>query len=497
VTGPRELHLVFDVGSGGTKAALLTPGGEIQVSGYRPHRTFHGQNGFVEQDQADWWSSLQAATLELGQPDRQLVSAVILTGQMQDVTLVDQAGEPLRPAILYSDTRARSEADEVIGRLGQAELRRLTGNDQGPGGLLAKLLWLKRNEAQSYRRAERLFLGAADYLAFLMTGEAVTDSTTASTTGLLDLATRAPLPATVLAKVGLERVARLLPRVQAGGELAGMLLQEQASALGLPAGIPVYLGPGDAGAANIGAGSGEIGPAYGYIGTSGWVAFSSAERADPDSGAITLAHPAPGRYIQVAPLLTAGGNLLWVRELFGSGNEFGELVDEALAAPPGPLLYLPYLAGERAPINDPLARAAFVGLEPGSGRANLYRAVLEGVAFGYRHALDALAPSGVDSLVLAGGGTRSPAWCGLFATILGVPVLVDEAAENVGVRGAQLAMRVATGYAADYDIRPKGRSFRSDARLRQHYDALFESYLALYPALRGVFGRLSDTPVPE
>jgi xylulokinase len=271
-----------------------------------------------------------------------------------------------------------------------------------------------------------------------------------------------------------------------------------AATLGLRAGIPVYLGPGDAGAATVGAGCGEPGRAYGYIGTSGWVGFSAHARADPASGAFTLAHPHPSMFFQVAPLLTAGGNLQWIRDLFAreqhefADDSFDELIEGALRREPGPLLFLPYLNGERSPVRDSAARGAFVGLSSRTVKADLYRAVLEGVIYSYRHALEALLPGGTDVLTLTGGGTRSASWNALFATVTGLPVRTLEETESVGVRGAHHCVRVVEGKATSYRFATHTSTCVPGTALKGHYDRMFALYLDLYPNLRETFGKLAD-----
>jgi len=282
-----------------------------------------------------------------------------------------------------------------------------------------------------------------------------------------------------------------------GGAHVGVLTRTSADALGLRTGTPVYLGPGDAGAATIGAGSGEPGPVYGYVGTSGWVGFSAHERADPASGTFTLAHPRPGMFFHVAPLLTAAGNLQWVRELFAPGTggvaaeSFEAVIEQAFERAPGPLLYLPYLAGERSPVRDSAARAVFVGLTGRTQKADLYRAVLEGVAYSYRHALTALVPGGADALTLTGGGTRSTPWNVLFATVTGVPTHVVEEPESVGVKGAHHCARVAAGGAESYSFGVDAFAVEPIRSWQDHYDRMFALYLTLYPRLSETFAGLS------
>jgi xylulokinase len=494
----NTLHLAFDIGTTGTKAALLTPAGELVRASYRGYDTVRSPRGLAEQKAQDWWRAVVESSHDLG--GLVSVEAVVLTGQMQNLTLADAQNRPLRPTLLYSDTRATREADELNDAIGRSQLQQLTGNEQDAGSLLAKFLWLRRYEPETLSRARTLFLGAADYVAAELTGGRVTDTTTASTTGLMDLAKRQPLSGEIFSQLGLRRALELLPDFVPGGTRAGTLTPTAAGILGLKGGLPVYLGPGDAGAATVGAGSGEPGKAYGYIGTSGWVGFSANERADLSRGAFTLAHPRPEMFFQVAPLLTAGGNLQWIRELFAhdpyeefADDSFDDIVDQALLREPGPLLYLPYLNGERSPIRDSAARGAFVGLTSRTVRADLYRAVLEGVVYSYRHALEALLPGNSDRLTLTGGGTRSAAWNELFATVTGLPVDIIEEPESVGVKGAHHCVRVAEGEVESYNFGFRSHTFTADTALRNHYDQMFTLYKGLYPNLRETFGKLAET----
>lgn len=488
-------HLTLDIGTTGTKAVLLTSSAQQVRAAYRGYQTVHGPSGEIEQHAQDWWNAVVETSRDLG--DLTTVASIVLTGQMQNLTLVAADGAPLRPTILYSDTRADSEASFLLQEVGHDRLRQLTGNDQDASSLLAKLLWLRRVEPETLTKATALYLGAADYVAATMTGMRVTDTTTASATGLMDLAERCPLPAEIFRQLGLSQVSELLPEFVPGGASAGTLTRAAAQNLNIRAGTPVYLGPGDAGAATIGAGSGEPGPVYGYVGTSGWVGFSAKERADPNTGTFTLAHPRPGMYFLVAPLLTAAGNLQWIRELFATNaadvpaESFETVIEQALAREPEPLLYLPYLAGERSPIRDSKARGAFVGLTGRTQKADLYRAVLEGVTYSYRHALTALVPGGANALTLTGGGTQSAAWNTLFATVTGVATQVIQNPENVGIKGAYHCVRVATGEIPSYSLEVNATAVTPNAVWKSHYDRMFTLYLTLYPKLSETFAGLA------
>jgi len=486
-----NLWLAFDIGTTGAKAALIDGAGQVVRSATRQYPTHTATGGVMEQDAGDWWRAVRETCRALGALDE--VDAIALTGQMQDAILVNATGDPVRPVILYSDTRAHAEAARLPDQLGAARIRELTGNDQDAGSLLAKLAWLQAHEPAALEASRWLLLGAADFVALKMTGAATTDTTTASTTGLMNLATRTALDDSVFAALELRDCARLVPPITPGGHRVGALTSAAAETLGLPAGIPVYHGPGDAGATTIGAGSGEPGAVYAYLGTSGWIAFTATERAQPGQGVITLAHPAPGRTIQVAPLLTAGGNLDWVRDLFG-GGDYDAVIARALDRDPSRLLYLPYLSGERAPFSDPHARGAFVGLGASATRDDLCRAVLEGVVYAYRHALDALIPGATTTLTLTGGGTRSRRWCQLFADVTHLPVAIQADPENVGVRGAILCAQVAHGARASYaasEFFPIEATLPPDPAHAAHFDRQYRVFREAYPALKPIFAQLA------
>jgi xylulokinase len=482
--------LTLDIGTTGTKAALMEANGQVLRSAYRDYPTQTAEGGVVEQDVRDWWQAAADAARELNPTDAE---AIVITGQMQNVILLDASGEPVRPVILYSDSRAHAEAAALQAAVEPETLRQLTGNDQEAGSLIAKLRWLMAHEPQTLERAAHLLVGAADAIAFRLTGKAASDTTTASTTGLMDISTRAWLSADDLARCGIASAGRLFANLRSGGSQIGAVLPQPAAAWQVRPGIPVYLAPGDAGAATLGAGSGVPGYPYAYIGTSGWVAFTADHRALPESGVFTLAHPQPERFICVAPLLTAAGNFDWAKGLFGADSH-AAMIDAALAQPPARLLYLPYLNGERSPFSDPFARGAFIGLEPRHTQPDLVRAVLEGVAFAYRHALDSLLNTPIAHLVLTGGGTRSAGWCQMIADITGVEVSIAPDAANVGLRGAVLAARVADGAAPNFALADSAQQttvIQPDSARHAHYDRQYRHFRAAYPALKSLFADMA------
>ncbi|MBK8023848.1 MAG: hypothetical protein IPK19_21040 [Chloroflexi bacterium] len=486
------IWLALDIGTTGVKAALIRVQGDalhlVRSAGHEiPTATEEG--GIIEQSARDWWAAACAATRDLSPVEAE---AIAITGQMQDLILLDADGEPIRPVILYSDTRAHAEADWINEQIGRERLAAITGYDQEAGGLLAKLRWLMAHDPTALNNAAHLLMGGADVIANRLTDHFATDLTTAGTTGLLDLEARDWLPRAVLEPMGLAHLARLLPALVAGGAQIGVVGRMGALAMGVREGIPVHLGPGDAGAATLGIGAGMPGKPYAYIGASGWVGYTSTQRGDPAQGVWTLAHPDPGLVICVAPLLTAGGNLDWARQAFGFPDH-DTMIETALGAEPTHLLYLPYLNGERSPIKDPFARGVFVGLNDRHTSADLARAVLEGVAFAYRHGVDALVREPVESLAVTGGGARSGGLVGLIADVTGLPVSIPDDAANTGLRGAVLAARVARGERAGWHLAdaPVAAAFQPDGSHQALYERKYAWFREAYPALQGLFRKMA------
>lgn len=485
----ETLILAVDVGTTGIKIALVNAHGVALYSQYRAYETHFMSGNRAEQDPSDWWQAASAVIRNLAltkKEAQQNISAIAVTGQMQNLILT-RGGEPIHRAILYTDTRAVEESDAVNKIIGTETLRRVTGNDQDASSLLAKLLWLKTNAPKVLKEADAILLGAHDYIVLKLCGEAVSDVVTASTTGLLNLSERT-WARDLLEALGLPNLpfGKLTP----GGAVVGQLSARAASLLGLPKGLPVCHGPGDAGATTLGAGAGEPGAVYAYLGASGWIGFTSQQRADPDQGVWTLAHPKDNYFIPIAPILTAGGCLEWLREQFKEGRTYGDYTRLAEQTHPSELLFLPYLSGERAPFRNPNARGAFLGLTRRTTTNDLYRAVLEGVAYAYRHLLDAIGVGIPSSMVVTGGGTKSQYWMQLFADILNTPIVIPSDPQNVGVRGAALAAWVAQGQYSNYG---PPEYFHSETRLepspalREAHNTYYAVFRDLHKALQGAF----------
>jgi xylulokinase len=497
-----ETIIALDIGTTGTKAALVDGAGRLLATGYADYPTYTASGGVVEQEPADWWRATCAALAELwhaaAADAAQRVAAVALSGQMQDLILLGAEGAIGR-AILYSDTRAQVEAVGIAEEISQAELTRITGNEQGASSLLAKWLWLQTHEPQRLAACRKILVGAHEYIGWHLYGAAGADYTTAATTGLLDLnANRWSFD--LLTALGLD--ADKLPGLHAATSVQGEVTAAASAATGIPAGTPVFRGAGDLAATTVGVGAGEPGRLYCYLGSSGWIAASLDHAVpQPSAGIFTLRHPDPQRYIQVAPMLTAGGNVDWWRTqlVAGGGRQasYAELNDLVAAAPVGSggVIYLPYLAGERSPFSDPNARGAFIGLSTHTTPAELARAVLEGVAFAYRSLRDALQIQQKGPLYMVGGGAKSPIWPQILADVLACPVQVVAAPGDAAARGAAIIAGVGLGWYPSFtpaaDFFPVTHSCAPQAEASQRYADLYSVFQQLYPQLRPAFTELA------
>ena len=355
-----ERILVLDVGTSALKAVLFDQNGAILASseaGYRDSARPHRQS--VD----DWW---QAARRAIGALGATAIDAIALTGTMENLIAVDRAGEPVFDAILYSDPCGSATLDANRARLAEAGAGKILGNAPEPLMTAFKIGWLRDAEPKALARADFLLPGAKDALALRLTGRAVTDAVTATTTGLMDLASRRWSAAlATLLSVPMTKLPEILP----AGAVIGEVRPGSAAYLGLPSAspIPVVNGCGDVGATTVGShctGEGDISL---YLGTTGWVARVVAADAPAGAEVYRLAHPRPGLIIEVTPILSAGAAGNWARSILGIGEDARDGMLADADAAPSDLIFLPYLAGERFPFLDTDVRGAFVGLDTRHG----------------------------------------------------------------------------------------------------------------------------------
>lgn len=427
-----ENVLVLDIGSSALKAVLFGPDGDVLASseaGYPPAAAPH------RQDPESWWAAARAAVAALG-PAR--IDAIALTGTMENLIPVDRTGRALCDAILYSDPcggEALAARRAGLDALGAAAI---LGNPPEPLMTVFKLAWLREAHPDVFAHAASFLPGAKDFIALRLTGRAVTDPVTATTTGLMDIVGRRwSEPLLAAFGVAIDRLPEILP----AGAVLGPVLPEAAAALGLDpsAGIVVVNGCGDAGATTLGSFCRERGDISLHLGTTGWLARVVGEtEAAKIRPVYRLAHPSPGLLIEITPILSAGAATAWARRVLALSDAAAEAALAASDAAPPDLLFLPYLAGERSPFLDTDVRGAFLGLDAGHPAAALYYAVLEGVGLAIRANLTVIDPAGAGPVRLVGGGAKSALWPQMLADILARPVAVSHAASIATATGAFL-----------------------------------------------------------
>ncbi len=475
-TGPCVLGI--DLGTGSTKAILLdATGAELSVAS-APVQLSRPRPGWVESDPEDWWLSVKIAVRKVLAAIQVEVGAVGLSGQMHGVVLARSDGRPLRPAMLWLDRRAESSLDAY--RALPARTRAVLGNPLVPGMAGPLLHWLASNEPAVLSDAGWA-LQPKDWLRLRLVGRGGSEPSDASGTLLFDIFQNTwALP--VVEALGLP--ARLLGPLGASDAVAGPLDGSIAHELGLPGGIPVAFGSADTAAALVGSGLSEIGPIQLTVGSAAQV-VTLRTRPDPDPGLRyhVFASALGGLWYAMAAVQAAGLALSWALKAF---NATWEEAYEVLEAAPGPgdcaPVFIPHLAGARSPSMDSSAQAGFFGLDLRHGRADMLRAVFEGVAFSIGEAAGAL-PEFADApaLCLAGGGSLHPAWRRLLCDLLGKRLLIVENA-NASARGAAMLGGRAAGITEKTDaVLPFIDEVEPDPRAQERFGPAFERWKAAAP----------------
>jgi xylulokinase len=492
-----EYVLGLDISTTGAKA-LLVGGGQIVATHTTAQTVSSPFPLWSEQSPEEWWAgmraSIQAVLAESGAAPEE-IKAIGVTGQMHGLVMLDANGKVLRPAMLWNDQRTQAQCDEITAAVGEAELIRITGSRALTGFTAPKILWVRENEPDVYAQCAHILL-PKDYIRFCLTGAHVIDVSDASGTTLLDVGTR-KWSETVCAALDIPMA--WLPVVMEGTDISGSVHPEAAAETGLAVGTPVVAGGGDQATAAIGMGLAAPGLVSVTVGTSG-VVFAPLDSYvyEPNGSIHAFCHAVPGLWHWMGVMLSAAGALQWYRDTLAPDVPFETLVNEAAHAPAGSdgLLFLPYLTGERTPHPDPLARGAFVGLTPRHTRAHMTRAVMEGVAFGLNDSFTLMREGGVpmpDIARVAGGGTRSPLWRQIIADVLGVPVEAAPTTEGSAFGAAILAMVGAGWYVSVADACTdwiKQGAITEPGPERAAYETQYETYRALYPALKDIFHRL-------
>ena len=452
--------------------------------------TLRPQPGWSEQKPQDWWLALHKACKILRSRHRSAwlrLAAIGLSGQMHGAVVLDAGGQVLRRAILWNDGRAGAEAATFNGKF--SNIGQLAGVPAVAGFTAPKLLWLQAHEAKLFKQIA-MVLAPKDFLRFQMSGEFITDPCDASGMLLLDVAQR-KWSTSLVEAAGISLAN--LPRIDEGPHASARLSTAAAKFLGLPAGLAIAAGAGDAAASAIGIGAINDGDGFISLGTSAQYFVTSKNfRPRPAQMIQALCHGLPGLWYQVAALLNGASPLTWLNEVMQGGTIQSLLQrTQRRYRGPGRILFLPYLSGERTPHNDPSARAAFHGLQAGTTQEDLALAVLEGVALSLADCQDVLEQSGtrVAELLVAGGGTRSAFWMQLLANVLNRRITIPAGSEVGAAYGAARLARLSVTAEAIADVCSKPKALMHltpEQKLSKAYADRLGDFRALYGALKGI-----------
>jgi xylulokinase len=499
------LSIGIDVGTSGLKAIVLdSRTGAVVASALRSYPLSTPHPGWAEQEPEDFLSASLGALRELSSklgPRVREVRAIGLTGQMHSAVLLDADGLVVRPAILWCDVRTREQCERIRTSLGDDGLARLVGNRALEGFTLPKLLWVREHEPELFARVAKVLM-PKDFVALHLTGELGADVSDASGTLAFHPGERR-FSEEALAAFDLPM--SLFPKVGESKDALGALRPAIAEETGLPEGILVVRGAADNAAAAVGLGVVREGRAMASIGTSGVVlVHSDAYVVEPAMRLHSFAHAVPGKHYLMGVMLSAGGALRWYRDVLSDGEKIAaemrgddayDVIAEAASTSregAAGLLFLPYLMGERTPHNDARARGALVGLTARTTKADISRAVLEGITFGLADSLALVrAMPGVGEvreIRVTGGGAKSAFWRKLMADVFDAEIVVTTSTEGPAFGAAMLAAVGAGAFesveaAADALVHPTSRQ-RPDPVAVARYADIHAEYAALYGDLR-------------
>ncbi|WP_136024032.1 xylulokinase [Microbacterium sp. K27] len=444
--------IAHDLGTTGNKASLHHDDGRLVASVTVPYPAHFAAGGVAEQDPADWWDAVVAATRDLiartGTAPTD-IAGLVVSGQMMGAVLLDAHGEPARPAIIWADTRAGAQQRELEAAIGAERAYGILGHRLNPTYSVEKVMWVRDNEPDTWARVRRVCV-AKDFIVLRLTGRLATDRSDASGTNAYDQAA-GTWSDEVLQAARLDPA--LFPEILESTQIAGTLTDAAADALGLPASVRVVMGGGDGPMAAVGSGvvAPEDGP-YVCLGTSSWISFAAdAPLHDPAMRTFTFDNVVPGSFVPTATMQAGGASVQWIAEALSpdpAHPETGRLTAEASAdVDTDDLYFLPYLLGERSPMWDPEARGAFVGLARHHARAHLVRAVLEGTAFNLLSCIQAFREAGavIDRIDAVGGGAQSDVYLSVLADVWGVPVRRRTIVEEANSLGAAVTAAVGLG----------------------------------------------------
>lgn len=490
-----KYYIGVDLGTSSIKLILCDALGNVQSSVSESYPISFPRPSWSEENPLDWWGAfvkgIRALTSDI---DKSEISGIAVCGQMHGLVILDKGDEVIRPAILWNDARCDEETEYLNSEIGKKFLSEHTANIAFAGFTAPKLLWLQKNEPESFRRIEKIML-PKDYINYRLTGKHATDYSDASGMLFLDVENKC-WSREMLDICGIEE--KMLPTLYESYEKIGELLPDIATELGLPSGITVAGGAGDNAGAAIGTGTVGEGKCNISLGTSGTVFISSDSFSLDENNSLHSFCHADGKYHLMGCMLSCASANKWFCDNILKSDDYATLqaqIGDELLGNNG-VYFLPYLMGERSPINDTDASGTFIGLRLGTTREEMLLAILEGVSFAIRDSIEVARKLGINvkESTVCGGGAKSGLWLRLLANILNITLLVPETEEGPGLGAVYLAISADRGEEVSqlpFKVNIRER-VEPEAELSALYEKKYQKFKEIYPNIKKIFKIINE-----
>ena len=490
-----KLFIGIDLGTSAMKLLLMDTEGQIMNTVTKEYPLEFPQPGWSQQSPDDWKEALFAGLPELLNGfDASSVAGIGCGGQMHGLVVLDENDNVIRPAILWNDGRTAKQVDYLNNEIGMDKLSAWTANIAFAGFTAPKILWMKENEPENFSKIAKIML-PKDYINYILTGVHACDYSDASGMLLLDVEHKC-WSKEMLEICGISE--KQMPKLFESYDCIGTIDLEIADKLGLPGTVKVCAGAGDNAAAAVGTGVVGEGGCNISLGTSGTVFISSKEFPTLDNNAIhNFAHADGGWHLMGCMLSAASCNKWLLEDILGTSDhnvEQAAIQEEKLGK--NHVYFLPYLMGERSPINDTNARGTFIGMTMDTSRADMVLSVLEGVAFAIRDSVEVARSLGIEisKSRICGGGAKSPLWKKIFANVLNCELEIPVSEQGPGMGGAMMAMVACGEYetvkACCEKLCSVASTVKPEPELVTKYEARYQQFKKIYPACKALFAEL-------
>ncbi len=473
----------LDIGTSSVKGMLLSEKAIVKTAS-REYSLYYPKDGWSEQNPRDWYDGSISVIKELvSDIDKSSVAVVSFSGQMHGLVVLDENDNVIRPAILWNDSRSSLETEYLNNIIGKKTLQQNTGNIAFSGFTAPKILWLKNNEPENFKRIKKIML-PKDYVAYRLSGVFATDCSDAAGTLYFDTKNRR-WSEPMLSVLGISE--NNLPKVYESYQTVGTLKKFVADELGLNENVKVVIGAGDNAASAIGTDTSKNGNCNISLGTSGTIFVASDEFNYVPNGAIHTFCSATGKYHYLACILSAASCQKWWVENITESSYDGGFTDYIGKSQ---VMFLPYLMGERSPINDSSIRGAFFGLSLSTTKDEMTLAVLEGVAFAIKQNFDIIQALGmhIGTSKICGGGTRNKEWVRIISSVLNIKLLLPDTEHGAVLGAALLGAKACLSDDGCKQLKDGVKSnyteFLPDDKLVKYYEEKYSKWLELYPKIK-------------